>query len=113
MIVRAGVGRLILDARLVHPRSVRHVHLAADDRLDAGRLHRVVELDRAEHVAVVGDRAGGHAELGNSLREVFRASSAVEKRIFGVEMEMDEGHSAVRSILAEKRISNFEFRMTN
>ena len=54
VIVRSGVGLPVLDSCFVVPRAVRDVHLTTDDRLDLLLLHRVVKLDRAEHVAVVG-----------------------------------------------------------
>jgi hypothetical protein len=92
MIVRSCIGSLVFDARLVETRAVRDVHLAADDRLDAHRLHRVVELDRPEHVAVIGDRARRHPELRDFLRELVGTAGAVEERIFCVEMEVNEGH---------------------
>ncbi len=79
MIVRSGVGRLILDARFVESRSVRDVHLASDDRLDPHPAHGVVELDCAEHVAVIGDGAGRHAQPCHFLRQLFGAAGAVQK----------------------------------
>ena len=48
----------------------RHVHLAADDGLDAGRLGLAVELERAEEIAVVGDRDGAHPAVFRALDEV-------------------------------------------
>ena len=46
------------------------VDLAAHDRLEAGARARLVELHRAEHVAVVGDRHRGHTELAGAPDEV-------------------------------------------
>ena len=36
---------------------VMQVGLDADDRLDAVLFHRLIEVYRAEHIAVIGDRA--------------------------------------------------------
>jgi hypothetical protein len=38
----------------------REIDLASDDRLDPGRLCLLIELDRAEHVAVIGHRDRFH-----------------------------------------------------
>ncbi len=38
----------------------RHIGLATDDRLDPGLFRRLVKLDRAKEVAVVGHRHGRH-----------------------------------------------------
>ncbi len=68
------------------------VHLASDDRLDGVRHARLVELDRAEHVAVVGHRDRRHPErlhLRDQLRDLV---GAVEQTVLRVEMEMHEAH---------------------
>ena len=103
MVVRAGVGLPVLDAGFVEARAVRDVHLAADDRLHALLLHGVVELDRAEHVAVVGDGAGRHAQLGDALGQLLGPAGAVEEGVFGVEVEVNEGHRAFERTTTESR----------
>ena len=90
-------GLPVFDAGLVVAGTVGDVHLTTDDRLDLVRLHRVVELDRAEHVAVVGDGAGRHTQLSDLGREFFGPAGAVEQGVFGVKMEMSEGHSGSRA----------------
>jgi hypothetical protein len=50
---------------------------------------------------MIGERDGGHLELGGALREVRDAAGAVEDRVLGVDVEVDErrfGHG--RSIVA-------------
>ena len=79
MVVRAGVSGLIFHSRLVESRAVGHVHLAADEWLDPDAAHGVVELDRPEHVAVVGDGTGRHPELCDFFCELFRPAGAVEQ----------------------------------
>jgi len=68
-----------------------HVHLAADDGLDAGFLGLLVEFDGAEEVAVIGHGDGGHAEIAGFAHDVGDAAGAVEHGVLGVEMEVDEG----------------------
>ena len=75
------------------------VDLAADDRLDAGLRRRLVEVDRAVHVAVVGDRQRGHLEVDGLLDERLHARGAVEQRVLGVGVEVDEGHRAAPATL--------------
>ena len=65
---------------LVEPGLRRHVGLDADDRLDAGGLGLLVEVVRAEHVAVVGHRDRRHAEPTASANSGFScaAPSSIE-----------------------------------
>jgi hypothetical protein len=77
---------------LVAPIAGRDVHLAADDRLHPGRHRRLVELHRAEHVAVVGHRDRRHAEGLHAGDEVGDLIRAVQQRILGVEVEVGETH---------------------
>ena len=66
------------------------VRLDADDRLDADFLGLQVELHRPEHVAVVGDRDGIHAELLDALQQPLDAVAAVEQRVLAVQVEVRE-----------------------
>ena len=70
---------------------VGDVDLAADDGLDSLVPGRLVEVDRAGERAVVGERDGRHLELGGALREVRDPAGAVEDRVLGVDVEVDEG----------------------
>ena len=74
-----------LDAAVVDD-----VHLAAEDRLDALRVRRLVEVDRARHRAVVGERDGGHLEARRLLRERRDPAGSVEDRVFRVDVQVDE-----------------------
>ncbi len=51
----------VLRPRALEARAARDVELLADDGLDALLPAGVVELDGAEHIAVVGQGQGGHA----------------------------------------------------
>ena len=83
----------------VEPRSGGDVGLHADDRLDPDGPGRLVELERAEHRAVVGHRERRHV-VGQRLGEHrggggvglrrFDPCRAVQQRVFGVGMEVDE-----------------------
>ena len=73
---------------------VDEVDLAADDRLDAVRAARLVELDRAVHDAVVGEPEGGLAELGGARGERVDLARAVEQRVLGVDVQMGAGRRA-------------------
>jgi hypothetical protein len=85
---------LALAGRPVEARAGRDVGLHAEDRLDAGRPPRFVELQRAEHPAVVGDGDRGHPGLGGFLEERLDAGGPVEQRELRVRVEV---HEAVAS----------------
>ena len=80
---------------MLSSRSWRDVGLAAEDQLDAVRLGLGVEVDRAEHVAVIGDRDGVHPELLHLGEQVLHADRAVEQAVLRVQMEVGElGHDS-------------------
>ena len=64
----------------------------ADDRLDTRFFGFFLELPRPVKVTVIGYRESGLFELQRSVDEIVDAVGAVEKRVFGVAMEVDEGH---------------------
>ncbi len=66
------------------------VDLAADDRLDPRPPSLAVELQGAEHVAVVGDRQGRHAELFGLLHQIADLDGPVEEAVLAVQVQMDE-----------------------
>ena len=49
-----------------------------------------VEIDRAEEVAVVGERDGREPELLGLLDELLELGGAVEQAVLGVDVQMDE-----------------------
>ena len=90
-LVRLGEQRqVVVPLRLPGP-VVAEVHLAADQRLDALLPCLAVELDGAGERAVVRERDRGHVVLGRGGGEVRDAAGAVEDRVLGVNVEMDEG----------------------
>ena len=64
----------------------------ADDRLEPGFFGLFLEVPCSVKVAVIGDRQSGLFELQRSTEEITDAVCTVEKRVFGVAMEVDEGH---------------------
>ena len=66
------------------------VDLAADHRMHAVLLGLVVELDRAEEVAVIGHGDGGHLLLRHDLHELGDLAGSIEQRVVGVAVKMNE-----------------------
>ena len=86
---QVGVG--VVDAvLLVMARARRDIDLAADDRLDAGGLAGLVKGHRAVHHAVVGHGQRRLPQLFGAPGQLLDAAGAVEQRILGMHMEMDE-----------------------
>ena len=75
----------------------REVHFASDDRLDARGFRLLIELDRAEHVAVVGHRDRFHPRRLGVFDERADFVSAVEEAVLRVDVKMDETHSGPSS----------------
>ncbi len=71
-------------------RTRRDVGLHADDRCDARAAAALVELDGAEHVAVVREGEVGHAELGGAAREIRHPAGAVKQAVMAVDVQMHE-----------------------
>ena len=91
------VARVAVDAALAQqPRPGGDVDLAADDRLDPGFLACLVEVDRAVHDAVIGERDRGHLELGRPRDHGVDATGPIEQRVLGVVVEVNEGLWGVR-----------------
>ena len=66
------------------------VGLAADDGFDPGFTRRGIELDRTEHVAVIGDRNGWHVELLRPSDQGVDSRRPVEQAVMRVNVEMNE-----------------------
>ena len=98
--VRAGTGHVVallirrapLHAGLVAAvRAGRDVRLESDDRFDAGRVRRLVELERGEGVAVIGHRDGRHPVVRSGLGHRRDLRRPVEHRVLAVHVQVDEG----------------------
>ena len=73
---------------LVKPGAPGHIHLAAQNGLDAPLFCRLIKFDHAVHTAVVGD---GHRRLAHFLGGVqkpLHAAGAVEQAVFRVYMQV-------------------------
>ena len=63
-----------------------------DDRLDASGLAGLIEVDRPEHIAVVGHGHSRHSGLGDMRYQILDLVGAIEKRVLGMCMEVYETH---------------------
>ena len=79
-----------LAAVLVQAAAGSHVGFAPNDRFHPEFFRLAIELDRAEHVTVVGYRNAGLAEGFDSLNQRLDLIRPVEKAEMGVEVEMNE-----------------------
>src|SRR5262249_20131102 len=70
--------------------SKRDVDLAAQDRLDRRGLACVIKLKRSEHVSMIGERYGRHAELRRASDNPFEPSRPIEHGKLGVHMEVNK-----------------------
>ena len=83
--------RLVAVARFPgKARARRHIHLGADDRLDAGGHALLVEFNGAEHGAVVGNGHRRHPVLFGLADQVREPDSAVQQRILAMKVKMDK-----------------------
>src|SRR6185503_10242012 len=83
----------------------RDVGLAAEDRLHAVRLGALVEIERAEQVAVVGHRHGLHSAFQHLGKQLVQPNRAVQKAILRVQMQVGElGHLRRASLALRARL---------
>ncbi len=66
------------------------IHLAPEDRVDAALACRVVEDNRREHVAVLGNRHRRHVQLHCPVEQFLDPARAVEQRVLRMKVKMDE-----------------------
>jgi hypothetical protein len=88
---REVVGRVALVVRPIFHRARRHVRFAADDRFEPGVGRRLVKLDCAVEIAVVGNGDGRHSKFLCLFHQLLHPHRAVEKGVFGVKMKVNEG----------------------
>src|SRR5690349_24910645 len=70
--------------------AARDVSLTPDDRFNPTTLHRVVERDRAEHVAVIRHGTRRHLQFFNAFGERFDLNGAVEQAVVSMKMKVYE-----------------------
>ncbi len=83
--VLAASGRFLFQSR---PR--RDVNLAPDDRLDAFLARFLPKIHDPMHRPVIGDGERGQFQVARLLDEFVQPARAIEQRILGVQMQMDE-----------------------
>ena len=69
-----------------------HIHLAADNGLDARRLGGFIKIDTAVHDPVVRN---GHTVLAQFLHPVHQAADAagpVQQAVFRMDVQIDKAH---------------------
>ena len=84
------VAALFFRLRILD-RAVDHIHLIADDRLDAGLTAELEQLDGAVHHAVIGEGQGGHAQLHCPLHHLRQLAGPIEEAVVAVVVERNEG----------------------
>ena len=82
------VPLVIEPVHLIEPCSLRHIDLAADDRMDPLFAACLIEIHRAVHGAVIGHRKGGHSKLFRALYQRLDTAGAVKQRILGMDVQM-------------------------
>jgi len=71
--------------------AVMDIPFHTDDRFDARRLHLLVKIDGAEHIAMVGHRDRGHAEFFDTLDQIGDLVGSVKQGVFCMQMQVGEG----------------------
>ncbi len=88
-VVALGIQGLVPT---VHgPTPLGQVGLNAQHRVDAVLVAGSVEVDRAMHDAVVGQRQGRLSQFGGACHQPIEAVQAVQEGIFGVGVKVNEG----------------------
>jgi len=91
VVVGIAIGRSALYVVIV---LLADVKLAAHDRLYPILMRMSDELDRAKNIAVVGHRHSRHAKLVHMLAKSLDIAGAIQQRVVGMQMQVDElGHS--------------------
>ena len=82
----AALGVELMDLVEPGPALGRHIHLTADDGLDALRLAGPVKVDDAVHDAVVRDGAGRLPPGLHHAGQVLDAAGAIQEAVFRMDM---------------------------
>ena len=75
---------------------LRDIHLATNHRVNAVSIGFVIKLDGAKKVTVIGHGHGGHLLALHDAHHLFDVAGAIEQRIVGVAVEVNErafGHA--------------------
>ena len=88
---REMISRIALGIRPVLDRTRRHIRFHTNDRLDPGLGRRLVKFNRAMQIAMIGNCDRRHPHFGRLFHQLLHPHRAIEKRILGMEMEVNEG----------------------
>ena len=84
------IRRLAHRIRPIFVRAWRDVASQPMIGLTPARCRFLIKFDRAVKIAVIGHRDRRHFEFGRFLHQLFHSNRAVEQRILGVKMQMNE-----------------------
>lgn len=80
----------LVDSLFLESAGGRHVDFTADDRFDALVQRFAVELNGAEHIAVIRHRHRRLLERFDALKKPVDLVGTVQQTVFGVAMKMNE-----------------------
>ncbi len=83
-------GAIPIEGGFVGKRSRGHVAFATDNGFDAGRGSLLVEIQRAEHGAVVGDCYRRHTKGFHFFEQVLQSDGPVQQAVLGMDVQMDK-----------------------
>ena len=90
--MKVGFAAVTTDAVAGSSVARRDVSFHADDRLQARLLRLFLELPSPVKVTVISDGEGRLLEFQRLRYEIIDPVCAVEKGVFGMAVEVDEGH---------------------
>ena len=67
-----------------------HIHLTADDGLDASLFCSLIKLHAAVHHAVVGAGNGGLSALFYTIHQLVNAAGTIQQAVLCVDVQMDK-----------------------
>lgn len=68
----------------------RNIEFTADNRFDAVGIGLFIKINRAEHIAMVGDGHSRHCVFFGLFKEVIQTDHAVKKAVLRMNVQMDE-----------------------
>ncbi len=83
MVIRVAFGRHPLGVVILF---LAYVQLAPDDRLNIHRLRRVIEVNCAKNIAVIGHRDRRHPEFLYPFNQLVNVAGAIQEGVIGVQM---------------------------
>ena len=79
-----------LARRSVEAAARRQIGFATDDRHELVVARGVVELERPEHNAVIGEGDARRALVGGAPAQRIHATCAIQERVFAMDVQVDE-----------------------